>query len=115
EHGDGASCDVLDEVAERIGVVAAAVALVVEPELFVLTNHAARPPIAERVQRFLGEKLAVLPVRVVPSELTSDAVVVGAARSASDALRDEVFRAAAAHSAPGEGGDADDERAEAAS
>ncbi|TFF17122.1 ROK family transcriptional regulator [Cellulosimicrobium funkei] len=114
-QGDGASGDVLDEVAERIGVVAAAVALVVEPELFVLTNHAARPPIAERVQRFLGEKLAVLPVRVVPSELTSDAVVVGAARSASDALRDEVFRAAAAHSAPGESGEADDEHAEAAS
>ncbi len=67
------------------------------------------------MQRFLGEKLAVLPVRVVPSELTSDAVVVGAARSASDALRDEVFRAAAAHSAPGESGEADDEHAEAAS
>jgi len=67
------------------------------------------------VRRFLSEKLAVLPVHVVPSELTCDAVVVGAARSASDALRDEVFRAAAAH--PGEPDTAavPDEREEAAS
>ncbi|WP_264031201.1 ROK family transcriptional regulator [Cellulosimicrobium sp. SH8] len=114
EHGDGASNDALDEVAERIGVVAASVALVVEPELFVLTNQAARAPIADRVKRFLAEKIAVLPIQVVPSELTCDAVVVGAARSASDALRDEVFRTAAAHPAPGEG-DAPDEREEAAS
>lgn len=115
ENGDAASGDVLDEVAERIAVVAASVALVVEPELFVLTNQAAREPIADRVRRFLTEKLAVLPVQVVPSELTCDAVVVGAARSASDALRDEVFRAAAAH--PGEPDTAavPDEREEAAS
>ncbi len=114
EHGDGASNDALDEVAERIGVVAASVALVVEPELFVLTNQAARAPIADRVKRFLAEKIAVLPIRVVSSDLTCDAVVVGAARSASDALRDEVFRSAAAHPAPGEG-DPADEREEAAS
>ena len=55
------------------------------------------------------------PGRVVPSELTSDAVVGAAPRSASDALRDEVFRAAAAHSAPVEGEVAGDARAEAAS
>ena len=56
----------------------------------------------------------MLPIRVVSSDLTCDAVVVGAARSASDALRDEVFRSAAAHPAPGEG-DPADEREEAAS
>jgi predicted NBD/HSP70 family sugar kinase len=109
EKGDGASGDALDEIAERIAVVTASVALVVEPELFVLTNQAARAPIADRVTRFLAEKIAVLPMQVVSSTLTGDAVVVGAARSASDALRDEVVRAAADRpGASADGGTLDD-------
>jgi len=56
----------------------------------------------------------VLPLRVVASELTCDAVVVGAARAASDALRDEVFRAAADRpGGPVEGASTDDETSDA--
>ncbi|WP_251149896.1 ROK family protein [Cellulosimicrobium sp. Marseille-Q4280] len=96
ERGDGAASDVLDLVAERIAVVTATIALVVEPELFVLTDQAARAPIADRVTRFLADRVAVLGLRVAPSTLGADAVVVGAARAASDALRDDVVRAAVA-------------------
>jgi len=96
EKGDAAASEVLDEIAERIAVVAASVTLVLEPELFVLTDQAARAPIAERVSRFLAERMAVLPVRVVGSAMGHDAVVLGAAWAASGALRDRVVEAAAA-------------------
>jgi len=110
ENGDLAATEALEVVARRIGTIAAGVELVLEPELFVLTNQAARPALAERVTRFLAEGIAVLPIRVVPSTLGGDSVVVGAARAASDALREEVFRAAAAVPAAGaRDADADEE------
>lgn len=116
ERGDVAAGDVLDLVAERISIVAGTVALVVEPELFVLTDQAARAPIAERVTRFLAERIGVLGLRVVPSNLGPDAVVVGAAGAASEALRDDVVRAAvAAGETPGDEARADDVDDEAAS
>ncbi|MBD5785990.1 ROK family transcriptional regulator [Cellulosimicrobium terreum] len=95
ERGDTVAGAALDDVAGRLAVVAGSVMLVVEPDLFVLTNQAARPVLAERVSGYLAEQLAVLPIRVVPSAFDGDAVVVGAARAASGALREEVFRAAA--------------------
>jgi predicted NBD/HSP70 family sugar kinase len=93
ERGDVVADDVLAVVAERIAVVAGSIALVLEPELFVLTDQAARPPLAERVIRYLAERIAVLGLRVEPSTIGPDAVVLGAARAASDALREEVLRA----------------------
>jgi predicted NBD/HSP70 family sugar kinase len=94
ERGDVVADDVLDVVAERIAVVAGSIALVLEPELFVLTDQAARPPLADRVIRYLADRIAVLDLRVLPSSIGPDAAVLGAARAASDALRDEVLRAA---------------------
>ncbi|OLT53150.1 ROK family transcriptional regulator [Cellulosimicrobium sp. CUA-896] len=112
ERGDVVADDVLDVVAERIAVVAGSVALVLEPELFVLTDQAARPPLAERVIRYLAERIAVLDLRVVPSTIGTDAVVLGAARAAGDALREEVLRAAlAADVGPPEGAGGADEAA----
>lgn len=113
EHGDVVAAEALDVVARRLGIIAAGVELVLEPELFVLTDQAARAPLAERVTRFLAEGLAVLPIRVAPSTLGGDSVVVGAGKAASDALRDEVFRTAAA--VPGNGVLDGDDDAEAAS
>ncbi|MCB7136138.1 ROK family transcriptional regulator [Cellulosimicrobium marinum] len=115
EQGDAAAGDVLDVVAERIATVVGSVALVLEPELFVLTDQAARAPIADRVTRYLAERIAVLGVRVLPSTLGPDAVVLGAARAASDALRDEVFRAATAVEPTGEGSGEGSESEEAVS
>ncbi|MFC8922462.1 ROK family protein [Cellulosimicrobium sp. NPDC057127] len=96
ERGDLVADDVLDVVAERVAVVAGSIALVLEPELFVLTDQAARPPLAERVIRYLAERIAVLDLRVLPSTIGPDAVVLGAAHAASDALREDVLRAALA-------------------
>ncbi|GAA1725974.1 ROK family transcriptional regulator [Isoptericola hypogeus] len=87
EAGDELADEVVVEVARRLAVVLASVAIVVDPGLFVLGDQAARPPVYDRVASFLRDQVAVLPVRVVPSPLGSDAVVLGAARAASEALR----------------------------
>lgn len=112
ERGDVVADDVLDVVAERVAVVAGSIALVLEPELFVLTDQAARAPLADRVIRYLAERIAVLDLRVVPSTIGPDAVVLGAARAASEALREQVLRTAlTVDVGPSEESDAADEAA----
>ncbi|MBD8078734.1 ROK family protein [Cellulosimicrobium arenosum] len=113
QEGDASAGAALDTVAARLAVVAGTVALVVEPELFVLTGQAARSPLADRVTAFLAEQLAILPMHVVPSALGGDGVVLGAAREASDALRELVFDRAVT-ATPGDeadGGTTDEEAA----
>ncbi|WP_265521734.1 ROK family transcriptional regulator [Oerskovia flava] len=94
--GDDRAGFVLDEVCSRLAVIAAQMTLVLEPELFVLAGAGAHDAIVGRVRTILSEQLAVLPIRVAPSTVGTDAVVQGAAGLARDALREATFRAAVA-------------------
>ncbi|WP_166851326.1 ROK family protein [Isoptericola sp. BMS4] len=87
EAGDATAAEVLDVIAHRVAVSAASLALVLDPELFVLGDQAARPALHDRVARYLREQIAVLPVRVAASPLGADGVVLGAAHLAGEALR----------------------------
>lgn len=87
EAGDTTAAEVLDVVAHRVAVSAASLALVLDPELFVLGDQAARPAVHDRVARYLREQIAVLPVRVAASPLGADGVVLGATHLAREALR----------------------------
>lgn len=87
EAGDEVADDVVREVAQRLGVVVASLAIVLDPGLFVLGDQAARPLILDRVSAWMRDQVAVLPARVVGSPLGADAAVRGAAQAASEALR----------------------------
>ncbi|MFC8598055.1 MULTISPECIES: ROK family protein [unclassified Isoptericola] len=96
EAGDGVADEVVAEIARRISVVVATLAIVLDPELFILADEAARPPVARRVTAFLRDRVAVLPVRIEPSPLGGDGAVLGAGRAAGEALRDAAAADAAA-------------------
>lgn len=87
EQGDGVADDVVEELARRVAVIVASLAIVLDPEAFVLADEAARPAIHERVATYLRDRIGVLPVRVEASPLGADGVVLGAAWAAGEALR----------------------------
>jgi predicted NBD/HSP70 family sugar kinase len=84
---------VLDELARRLALGVAAVGVVLDPALVVLTGDVGRAggaPLAQRVQH---EVAAIAPVspRVVASEVPADPVLHGALLTGLDAVREEVF------------------------
>ncbi|MEL7978312.1 ROK family protein [Isoptericola sp. F-RaC21] len=100
EAGDGVADEVVAELARRVGVIIASLAIVLDPEAFVLADEAARPAIHARVATYLRDRIGVLPVHVDASPLGADGAVLGAAYAAGEALRarlaDDVAEAAAA-------------------
>ncbi|MFE5340143.1 ROK family protein [Isoptericola sp. NPDC056578] len=95
EHGDGVADEVVAELARRVAVIVASLAIVLDPEAFVLADQAARPAIHERVATYLRDRISVLPVHVDASPLGADGAVLGAAWAAGEALRARVADAAA--------------------
>ncbi|GAA3510856.1 ROK family transcriptional regulator [Actinocatenispora rupis] len=87
----------LDEVARRIALGAAAVSVVLDPGLVVLAGEigqAGGAELAARVEREVHELAPVVP-RVVGTGVAADAVLHGAVLTALDAAREDVFAAAA--------------------
>ncbi|MGF0118420.1 ROK family protein [Promicromonospora sp. Marseille-Q5078] len=90
EAGDGVADEVVAEMARRVAVVVASLAIVLDPELFVLADEAARPPIHGRVAAYMRDRVGVLPARIEASPLGADGAVLGAGRAASETLRGRV-------------------------
>ena len=87
EHGDGVADEVVAELARRVAVIVASLAIVLDPEAFVLADEAARPAIHDRVAAYLRDRIGVLPVHIDASPLGADGAVLGAAWAAGEALR----------------------------
>lgn len=95
---------VLDEIARRIALGAAAVSVVLDPALVVLAGsvgQAGGAELASRVQREVRELAPVAP-QVVASGVAVDPVLHGAVLTALDAAREEMFDG----DLPAEGADA---------
>ncbi len=94
--GDERALAVVDATARRIAHVAASIALVIEPELFVLGGAAGASAdlLLDRVRHHLAEDAAPLPIRVIASGVTGDAVLRGAAWLARHHARERAFAAA---------------------
>ncbi|AKU14908.1 ROK family transcriptional regulator [Luteipulveratus mongoliensis] len=83
----------LDELAHRLALGLAGVYLVLDPELCVLSGeigNAGGKELARRVEAAIEEMCPNRP-RVVPSELSEDAVLLGALEKGLEVARDEVF------------------------
>lgn len=100
EHGDVVAEDVVEELARRVAVIVASLAIVLDPEAFVLADEAARPPIHDRVAAYLRDRIGVLPVHVEASPLGADGAVLGAAWAAGEALRAGIAEQEATDDAP---------------
>ncbi|WP_431917597.1 ROK family transcriptional regulator [Micromonospora wenchangensis] len=83
----------LDELARRLALGVASTCVVLDPPLVVLAGEvgqAGGAALAERVQHEVAAITLVRP-RVVPTGLTEEPILLGALRTALDAVRDEVF------------------------
>lgn len=87
EVGDPIARLVVDEIARRLSLVAAGVALVLDPELFILGGAAAHPTLAAAVERSADTYALRLPLRFRRSELGHEAPLAGAVAEATSALR----------------------------
>ncbi|BCB87415.1 ROK family transcriptional regulator [Phytohabitans suffuscus] len=83
----------LDELARRLALGVASTCVVLDPPLVVLAGEvgqAGGTALAERVQHEVAAITLVSP-RVVATEVSGDPVLIGALRTALNAVRDEVF------------------------
>lgn len=87
ERGDSPATRVVEEVARRMSLIAASVALVLDPDLFILGGLAAHPLMSAAVERFAGDYSVRLPLRFRRSALGHDAPLAGARAQATSALR----------------------------
>ncbi|MGI5489415.1 ROK family protein [Microtetraspora malaysiensis] len=94
--GDEKALAVVDATARRIAHVAASIALVIEPELFVLGGAvgANADLLLGRVRDHLARDAAPLPIRVIASGVPDDAVLRGAVWLARHHARERAFAAA---------------------
>ncbi|MFI7040630.1 ROK family protein [Microbispora rosea] len=94
--GDERALAVVDATARRIAHVAASVALVIEPELFVLGGAfgASADLLLGRIRRHLARDAAPLPIRVIASGVPGDPVLRGASWLARHRARERAFAAA---------------------
>ncbi|MEV0970068.1 ROK family transcriptional regulator [Microtetraspora glauca] len=94
--GDEKALAVVDATARRIAHVAASIALVIEPELFVLGGGvgASADLLLGRVRHHLARDAAPLPITIIPSGVPEDAVLRGAAWLARHHAREHAFAAA---------------------
>ncbi|MGI5158466.1 ROK family protein [Microbispora sp. CA-102843] len=93
--GDERALAVVDATARRIAHVAASVALVIEPELFVLGGAfgASADLLLGRIRRHLARDAAPLPIRIIASGVPGDAVLRGAAWLARHRARERAVAA----------------------
>ncbi|MEU6414379.1 ROK family transcriptional regulator [Microbispora sp. NPDC046933] len=91
--GDERALAVVDATARRIAHVAASIALVIEPELFVLGGAfgASADLLLGRIRRHLARDAAPLPIRIIASGVPEDAVLRGAAWLARHRARERAF------------------------
>ncbi|WP_337001831.1 MULTISPECIES: ROK family protein [unclassified Microbacterium] len=89
--GDDAAQQIVDEIARRIVIVAGSVGLVLDPEVFILSGHAAHPVLVAAIERIAEDYAAQLPLRFDTSSFGPEAPLVGAVGEAADALRGAVF------------------------
>lgn len=89
--GDAAAQELVGEIGRRLVVAAGSVALVLDPEAFILGGEAAHPALVEAVERVADEYAAQLPLRFVVSGFGPEAPLVGAVGEAATALRATLF------------------------
>lgn len=90
-EGDPAAIEMATEMARRITLAAGSVALIVDPEAFILAGTAAHPVLVEAVREVAGSFAAQLPMTFQVSEFGPEAPLVGAIGEATSALRAAVF------------------------
>jgi hypothetical protein len=79
------------EMGRRITLAAGSVALIVDPEAFILAGTAAHPVLVASVRKVADAFAAQLPMRFLVSEFGPEAPLVGAIGEATSALRAAVF------------------------
>lgn len=89
--GDVAAIEMAAEMGRRITLAAGSVALIVDPEAFILAGTAAHPVLVEAVREVADSFAAQLPMRFLVSEFGPEAPLVGAIGEAASALRATVF------------------------
>ena len=75
----------------RLTVAAGSVALILDPEAFILAGSAAHPALVAAVARVAEEWAPRLPMRFLVSSFGPEAPLVGAVGEAASALRATVF------------------------
>lgn len=89
--GDAAALDMVSEMGRRLAYVAGTIALVIDPEAFILSGRAAHPAFVEAVAVVADELAPRLPMRFIVSAFGPEAPLVGAVDQAASALRATVF------------------------
>lgn len=89
--GDEAALAMAAEMGRRITLAAGSVALIVDPEAFILAGTAAHPVLVDSVRKVADAFSAQLPMRFLVSEFGPEAPLVGAIGEATSALRAAVF------------------------
>jgi predicted NBD/HSP70 family sugar kinase len=90
-QGDAPAQAMVAEMARRLTLVAGTIALVLDPEAFILAGTAAHPALIDAVAREAEELAARLPLRFLVSSFGPEAPLVGAVGEAGAALRATVF------------------------
>lgn len=89
--GDKAAQAMAAEMARRLTLVAGTIALVLDPEAFVLGGLAAHPVLVDAVAREADDLAARLPMRFLVSSFGPEAPLIGGIGEAAAALRATVF------------------------
>ncbi|WP_091227400.1 ROK family transcriptional regulator [Microbacterium sp. 3J1] len=89
--GDDAALAMAAEMGRRLTYVAGSVALVLDPEAFILSGSAAHPALVDAVSAVAEELAPQLPMRFLVSSFGPEAPLVGAVDQAAAALRATVF------------------------
>ncbi|WP_309128232.1 ROK family transcriptional regulator [Microbacterium sp.] len=91
EHGDPAAHKVVAEVARRIVLTCGSIALILDPEVFVLAGAATHPLLAAAVHDAAAEFADRLPLQFAAASFGTEAPLVGAIAQAASALRSTLF------------------------
>ncbi|MCS3444642.1 ROK family transcriptional regulator [Microbacterium phyllosphaerae] len=90
--GDPAAIAMAAEMGRRLTLIAGSIALVLDPEAFILSGSAAHPAMIDAVADYYAENLAPrLPLTFAVSSFGPEAPLVGAVGEAASALRATVF------------------------
>ncbi len=91
--GDPAAQAMVAEMGRRLTIAAGSVALILDPEAFILAGSAAHPAFVQAVAAVAEEWAPQLPMRFLVSSFGPEAPLVGAVGEAASALRATVFSA----------------------
>jgi len=89
--GDPAALAMAAEMGRRLTLIAGSIALVLDPEAFLLSGTAAHPALARAAVAFAEELAPQLPLTLLVSSFGPEAPLVGAVGEAASALRATVF------------------------